>query len=165
MRVRGTIVSAVTIVALFAATTAFAAGLAPTIGPRVPHGAGGPAGASAPAVLFRLHCSGCHGVDGAGSEGAVPDLRGNLGRLVSAPEGRRFVLGVPGVAQARLGDEDLAQLANWMVQAFSAETLPRGFRPIDAEEVREARRAVPADVSAARRRVVATLRERGVDVR
>lgn len=116
------------------------------------------------AVQFLLHCSGCHGANGAGV-GSVPDLRGNLGHFLAAPEGRRFVLQVPGVANARMSDADLAQLANWMVRRFAPDTMPEDFRPYDADEVRAARGAVPADVAGERRRVVAALRERGLDVR
>lgn len=150
-----------------------AAGLAPTPGPRQggapPNLIAGPTGEAAGdarwSALFVLHCSGCHGADGAGRAGAVPDLRDNLGRLVSIPEGRRFVLQVPGVSQARLPDDEVAALANWMLRRFSASTTPAGFRRYDAAEVREARRSVPGDVAGARRAVVAALRERGVDAR
>lgn len=116
------------------------------------------------ATQFLLHCSGCHGANGAGV-GSVPDLRGNLGHFLATPEGRRFVLQVPGVANARMSDADLAQLTNWMVRRFAPETMPQDFRPYDADEVRAARGAVPADVTGERRRVVAALRERGLDVR
>jgi mono/diheme cytochrome c family protein len=116
------------------------------------------------ATQFLLHCSGCHGANGAGV-GSVPDLRGNLGHFLATPEGRRFVLQVPGVANARMSDADLAQLTNWMVRRFAPETMPKDFRPYDADEVRAARGAVPADVTGERRRVVAALRERGLDVR
>ncbi len=116
------------------------------------------------ATQFLLHCSGCHGANGAGV-GSVPDLRGNLGHFLATPEGRRFVLQVPGAANARMSDADLAQLTNWMVRRFAPETMPKDFRPYDADEVRAARGAVPADVTGERRRVVAALRERGLDVR
>jgi hypothetical protein len=68
----------------------------------------------------------------------VPDLRGNLGRFLATPEGRRFVPQVPGIANARMSV---------------------------ADEVRGARGAVPADATGERRRIVAALRERGLDVR
>lgn len=116
------------------------------------------------AVQFLLHCSGCHGANGAGV-GSVPDLRGNLGHFLATPEGRRFVLQVPGVANARMSDAELAQLTNWMVRRFAPETMPKDFRPYDADEVRAARGAVPADITGERRRVVAALRERGLDAR
>jgi mono/diheme cytochrome c family protein len=116
------------------------------------------------ATQYLLHCSGCHGANGAGV-GSVPDLRGNLGHFLATPEGRRFVLQVPGMANARMSDADLAQLSNWMVRRFAPDTMPRDFRPYEAAEVRAARSAVPADVTGERRRVVAALRERGLDVR
>lgn len=154
-----------------AAPSAIAAGLAPTAGPRVvpdvPNvvapAPGTPPGDAHWQSVFVLHCSGCHGADGAGRAGAVPDLRDNLGRLVSSPEGRRFVLQVPGVAQARLSDGDVAALTNWMLRRFSPATVPAAFPPYDSTEVRDARRERLADVSGERRRVVAALRARGID--
>ena len=150
-----------------------AAGLAPTYGPRVvpevPNVVaarpGTVPGDSHWQTLFVLHCSGCHRADGAGHAGSVPDLRDNLGRFVSTPEGRRFVLQVPGVAQARITDLEVAALTNWMLRRFSPATVPADFRPYDAIEVNEARRARLADVSGERRRIVAALREQGIDAR
>jgi hypothetical protein len=115
--------------------------------------------------LFVLHCSGCHGADGAGHAGSVPDLRGNLGHFMATPEARRFVLQVPGVAQARIADHEVAELTNWMLRRFSPSTVPAGFLPYRASEVRDARRDRLADVSGERRRIVAALREQGVDAR
>lgn len=157
-----------------AVAAAVAAAPGPTIAADPPGGTDpsrtpGAAGAPPPgdarwATTFLLHCSGCHGTDGRGV-GSVPDLRGNLGHLLSIPDGRRFVLQVPGVANARLSDADLAQLTNWMARTFAPATTPKDFRPFDADEVRAARRSVPADVAGERRRVVAALRERGIDAR
>lgn len=164
---------AVALASLFAAASASAAGLAPTAGPRVvpdvPNvvatAPGAPRGDAHWQTLFVLHCSGCHGADGAGRAGSVPDLRDNLGRLVSSAEGRRFVLQVPGVAQARIGDDEVASLTNWMLQRFSPATVPAGFQPYGTDEVREARRERLADVSGERRRVVTALQARGIDAR
>jgi len=150
-----------------------AAGLAPSPGPRVVPDTPNVVAARPGTVpgdghwqtLFVLHCSGCHGADGAGHAGSVPDLRDNLGRFVSTPEGRRFVLQVPGVAQARIADGEVAELTNWMLRRFSPSTVPAGFRPYEAAEVREARRARLADVSGERRRIVAALQAQGIDAR
>lgn len=155
------------------ASPAPAAGLAPTAGPRivpdtpnvVATAPGAPRGDAHWQTLFVLHCSGCHGADGAGRAGAVPDLRDNLGRFVSSPEGRRFVLQVPGVAQARLADDEVAALTNWMLRRLSPSTVPAGFRPYDTVEVRDARRERLADVAGERRRVVAALQAQGIDAR
>lgn len=155
------------------ASPAAAAGLAPTAGPRtvpdtpnrVPLDAGVAPGDAYWQSVFILHCSGCHGADAAGRAGAVPDLRDNLGRLVSSPDGRRFVLQVPGVAQARLADAEVAALTNWMLRRYSPASLPADFPPFQTSEVREARRTRLADVAAERRRVVAALQAQGIAAR
>ena len=150
-----------------------AAGLAPTYGPRVVPDVpnvvvarpGVVPGDAHWQTLFVLHCSGCHRADGSGHARSVPDLRDNLGHFMATPEGRRFVLQVPGVKQARVSDEEVAQLTNWMLRTFAPDNVPPGTRPYGAEEVRAARRSALADVSGERRRVVAALRARGLDAR
>ena len=72
---------------------------------------------------------------------------------------------MPGVAQARIADGEVAELTNWMLRRFSPSTVPVGFLPYQASEVRDARRDRLADVSGERRRIVAALREQGVDAR
>lgn len=99
---------------------------------------------------YLLHCSGCHRVDGAGAPPEVPTLRGPVGRLLATAEGRAYVVRVPEVAQSPLGDAALARLLNWMLREFNADTLPKGFRPMQADEVAAARRRVLADPLRAR---------------
>ena len=54
---------------------------------------------------YFLHCMGCHGENGAGLAGQVPDLRKDLARLAALPGGRAYVLRVPGVTQTTLAPE------------------------------------------------------------
>ena len=101
--------------------------------------------AAAARIDYLLHCSGCHRPDGAGAPPEVPSLRGPIGLIVGTPEGREYVARVPEAAQAPLEDDELARVLNWMLREFSADTLPDGFRPLEAEEVGAARGRVLAD--------------------
>jgi hypothetical protein len=53
-----------------------------------------------PRVDYMLQCQGCHLADGSGAPGAVPDLRGSLGRFLGVPGGREYLVRVPGAAQS-----------------------------------------------------------------
>ncbi len=83
------------------------------------------------AARYVLHCGGCHGVDGRGTPGATPTLHG-LAALADTEDGHRYLMRVPGVAQAPLADADLAELLDWLVATFSDEPVRRRFT---AEEV------------------------------
>ncbi|HXZ85471.1 MAG TPA: hypothetical protein VEI82_08275, partial [Myxococcota bacterium] len=66
-----------------------------------------------PEVDYALHCQGCHLADGRATPGSVPALMGTVARLARVPGGRDYMARVPGVAQAPLGDAELAALLNW----------------------------------------------------
>jgi len=110
-----------------------------------------PAAAFAPAVEYALHCQGCHLADGRGTPGSVPALAGSVGHLARAPGGRAYMARVPGVAQAALGDAELAALLNYVVERFGGADVPPDFRPYGADEIGALRRDPLVDVDAARR--------------
>lgn len=99
---------------------------------------------------YMLRCQGCHLPDGSGYPGKVPDLRQTLPRFLASPEGRAFVLRVPGASLSVLDDARLAKVFNWMVREFVPGGEPAGFRPFTAEEVGPLRRQPLADVMAVR---------------
>ncbi len=111
-----------------------------------------PAGAD-PALDYMLQCQGCHMRDGSGSPGSVPDLRQSLGRLVQLPEGRTFLIRVPGSAQSPLSDQRLAEVLTWMVRRFGPVEVSERFRPFTAQEVAQHRRPL-LDVATIRRRLL-----------
>jgi mono/diheme cytochrome c family protein len=80
---------------------------------------------------YVLHCSACHGLDGAGTPGVTPPLVG-VAALLEAPGGRAYLGRVPGVAQAALSDARLARLLNWVLARFSGSP---PAPPYSAEEV------------------------------
>jgi len=104
------------------------------------------AGAAPPEEAYRLHCSGCHGPDGAGSAGVAPSLR-ELAGLLAAPGGRAYLVRVPGVAQAPLASAELARLLNWVLRELSGAG---DLAPYTAGEVEAWRRDPLRDPLAAR---------------
>ena len=100
---------------------------------------------------YMLNCQGCHLPDGSGFPARqVPDLRNQMGRFLSVPGGREFLVQVPGSAQTALNDADLARLLNWMLLRFSAAQLPADFQPYTAAEIGALRKQPLAQVSEVR---------------
>lgn len=109
-----------------------------------------------------LHCAGCHGVDGAGTEaGRVPDLR-RLGAFLRVDGGRQFVIKVPGVMGSGLDDAQVAEVTNWVLSTLAAGSVPDGHRPFTAAEVAQARQRPLADVAAERQRLLERARAAGL---
>lgn len=106
---------------------------------------------------YLLACRGCHLVDGSGVPPEVPSLRDTLGQFVKSAEGRGYLVRVPGVAQSRLNDEELAEVINWILTKFNAASLPKDFRPFSAREVAAVRGDILADPVGYRGELLATL--------
>ncbi len=117
----------------------------------------GPASAFEPEVNFQLQCMGCHRRDGSGQPGRVPSVRRTLVPMSCLPQGRDFIIRVPGVAQAPLSDAELAALLNWMMRHVSDADVPGSPRDYSAAEVHGARAHPLADVKIARARVLRLL--------
>lgn len=98
-----------------------------------------------PGVAYMLHCGGCHLIDGRSNPPEVPDLRGELGRIVAVPGGRDYLARVPGASQAPVSDQELAEILNWVLHRFNEKTLPVDFTPLTGEEVGKSRRNVLKD--------------------
>jgi hypothetical protein len=110
--------------------------------------------AGSPAVDYALHCQGCHLQDGSATPGRVPALAAALALFARVPEGRAYLVRVPGVAQAPLDDAALAALLNWVLLRFDPGGVPADFSPYRAEEVGRLRRMPLRDVEGERRRLV-----------
>jgi len=98
-----------------------------------------------PKIAYWLHCAGCHRLDGTGAPPEVPTLIDEPGRIVGLPGGREYLIRIPGVALAGLGDDRLAGVLNYMLQAFSADTIPGDFDAFTAQEVARYRQRVLID--------------------
>ena len=95
-----------------------------------------------PRIAYMLHCGGCHLADGRSNPPEVPDLRNELGKIVSIPGGRDYLVRVPGASQAPVSDEELAHIINWVLKNFNADTLPDNFSPLTGDEVSRSRKNV-----------------------
>ncbi len=121
---------------------------------------GGQATAEEPQLLYLLHCQGCHLADGSGRPGAVPSLVG-VARFAALPEGRAYLVGVPGSAQAPLTDAELAAVLNWLLAEFGPADVAARVAPFEAAEVARHREPL-ADVDAIRADLLETIaREEG----
>ncbi|MFM0325947.1 c-type cytochrome [Caballeronia glebae] len=110
-----------------------------------------------------LNCMGCHTADGSGIPGKVPALRNSLGHFVSLPEGRQFVMRVPGAANSALNDAELANVLNWLLATMNEQSRPASFKPYTAEEIAAHRRPALTDVARTRMKLVKELQENGVN--
>jgi hypothetical protein len=115
-----------------------------------------------PRINFVLHCSGCHQSDGSGSpENGIPNMKDRVGHFLRIPEGRAFLVQVPGTAQSSLGDGETAELLNWMIGALSPSAAPPNFLPYTRAEVARLRASPLSDVPAVRASVVGRLQKMG----
>lgn len=110
--------------------------------------------AHGPLVNYQLQCMGCHLRDGSGEAGRVPSLRETLALLCVAPEGRRFMIQIPGVAQSPLSDADTAILLNWMVRNLADAPMAHNFIEFTADEVARYRGAPLTVVRSLRERLL-----------
>lgn len=89
---------------------------------------------------WMLNCQGCHQPDATGSVNGAPAMAGEVARFLSVEGGREYLARVPGVANAGLSDDQLAELLNWTLQNFDGPHVPAGFTPYTAGEIGAARK-------------------------
>jgi hypothetical protein len=111
---------------------------------------------------WTLRCGGCHGIHGQGTPGHVPRLAGFVGHFTRHPEGRDYLLRVPGVVRTRLDDARLAAVLNWLLVSLSPAEVAAGFVPFTTDEVRRSRQAPLPAPQATRARLIADLQRSGV---
>ena len=98
-----------------------------------------------PKSHYMIHCMGCHLMHGTGQPPDVPVLDEGLGKLVDSQAGRAYLVRVPGAAQAPIDNAELAEVINWMLNEYSARTLPEDFSPFTEKEVGLHRSQILAD--------------------
>ncbi|MDG2333980.1 MAG: cytochrome C [Myxococcota bacterium] len=110
-------------------------------------------------LTWMLQCQGCHRADGTATGDEVPAIAGQVSRFLHVDGGREFLVRVPGVATAPLGDADLAALVNWMLAEFDPDHLPESFTPYEAAEVAALRtRPLGPEVVPERQRLMTQLK-------
>nr|UXE46209.1 hypothetical protein Hi04_10k_c5981_00028 [uncultured bacterium] len=109
-----------------------------------------PARADSASNLYLLNCWGCHGSHGEGIKGTAPPLI-NIADFLKAPDGRAYLIEVPGVALSALNDAQVATVMNWVLETMSNGRMPRDFSPYTADEVRRYRATRLAELSKTRR--------------
>ena len=114
---------------------------------------------------YLLNCAGCHQFDASGSAAhEIPKMRGAVGNFLRLPEGRAFLVQVPGTSNSALSDAQIAVLLNWMLPHFSSEQIPPDFAPYTADEVTRLRKQRLDDVAATRAAIVRRLAGMGYRV-
>ena len=119
------------------------------------------AASAGPAQDYTLYCMGCHGAQAQGVPGKIPPLAGALARFMRTPEGRDYVLRVPGAANSALADAQLAAVLNWLAERYRAPEEPR-VAPFTVEEIARVRHTPLTNVLATRREVIGSLAASGV---
>jgi mono/diheme cytochrome c family protein len=116
--------------------------------------------ADAGAALFAEHCAACHSPSGSGLPGFGPPLAGPAAARLKTPGGREYlaqvvVHGISGVfelagqrqfaamtPQAKLSDEELAAVLNYVLGQLNATALADAHAPITPTEITAARQVV-----------------------
>lgn len=119
-------------------------------------------GHAGPRGDYMLECAGCHLQDGSGMAPKVPDMRGVIGRMAQLPEGRAYLVRVPGAALSPLSDAELAAVMNWSLKAFAPQTTPEDFQAYTAKEVARLRADPIQKPAKARRELLEALDEAGI---
>lgn len=97
---------------------------------------------------------GCHLADGSGQPGRVPSIRRSLVLFSKSPQGRDYVIRVPGVAQSPLSNADTAALLNWVARHLSDVKIPADFADYSEAEIQSLRHYPLVRVSAIRARLL-----------
>lgn len=125
----------------------------------------GAAAELSPNVNYLLRCQGCHMTDGRGlPSSGIPDFVDQVGVFAGLPEGRQYLLHVPGVIGSSLTDAEIAGVLNYIMDTYAGPSLPEGNTAFTAEEVNALRKADVGNVVKYRRIVAEKLAQAGISV-
>ncbi|MFT8418157.1 MAG: cystathionine beta-lyase [Acetobacter sp.] len=86
--------------------------------------------------VYVSHCGGCHGIQGISGPTFVPMLRNSVGSFACTPEGRAYLVRVPGVSMSLIRDDQtLADVMNFVLITLGGSSTPPGFRSYTAAEI------------------------------
>lgn len=113
---------------------------------------------------YMLQCAGCHRFDGTGAEQkGIPSFVDSIGLFSRIPEGRAYMIRVPGASQSQINNDELAIVLNWIIAKYSPDEYHDGnFRPFTASEVGASRPYRFDDVAVERRRLETIFKEKGL---
>jgi hypothetical protein len=104
-------------------------------------------------------------VDGVPSPlGRIPALKDRIGRFLALPEGRAFLVQVPGVNNTGMNDAAIARIMNWVVLNLAGASLPAEFIPYTEHEVARFRAQRPVDVPTYRKALARRLTQAGFPI-
>jgi len=83
---------------------------------------------------YQMLCQGCHVGDGSGGKD-VPNMKGTVGQFLKTPQGREYLIRVPGTANSALDNKELAELMNWMLPAIGQDSVSDDFLRFSEEEI------------------------------
>ncbi len=109
---------------------------------------------------YILNCQGCHLPDASGSPGVVPKMNDFVGNFLHVKGGREFIVQVPGSANAPIGDQELADVLNWMLMKFSEKQIPNDFVPYSSTEVGSLRRQPLIDINGTRAVLISRIKNK-----
>ncbi len=113
-------------------------------------------------VNYMINCQGCHAHNGAASrDGDVPRMKDYVGNFLRVPNGRAYLVQIPGTASAPIPDKELAQLLNWMLVNIGGKSTPANFEPFDESEVGRLRRSPLTEVDTIRRKLINAIEQSG----
>lgn len=114
---------------------------------------------------YILHCSGCHLQDGTGNPAkGIPRFTDQIGYFLRVPEGREFLMQVPGLLSARLSDQRAAAVVNYIIVTYSGPSLPEKFERYSGDEAKALRESKPADITSKRRALYDRLVQEGLPI-
>jgi hypothetical protein len=120
--------------------------------------------AGSPVQLYTLNCWGCHLPHAEGIPPSVPRLAHSMGNFLHIPEGRAYLVQVPGVANSPLSDQQIADVLNWLLVTFNKAELPSDFKPYTAAEVKQLRPHPMVNVKTTRHELARHLSAMGLAV-
>ena len=95
------------------------------------------------------------------AQAGVPPFSGSIGAIAADPDGRTYIMHVPGVAGSGLKDRQLAAVVNYILDTWAADQAVPAPR-FTAQEVSRLRAADVADVVGYRRAMAERLAKSGV---
>jgi hypothetical protein len=69
-------------------------------------------------------CGGCHGMQGDTTPAPIPVLRDRVGYFMCTQAGRDYLLRLPNIVNARVDDESLADMMNFVVFSLGGRSAP-----------------------------------------